>query len=101
MSSRSSTLLAACALALASSAVLNANAGEPANQLAEPTIGVNAKFKPLFNGRNLDGWKHVGPGEFVVENGVLKTVGGMGLLWYTGEKFRNAVIRVVYKAPDD
>jgi hypothetical protein len=57
-------------------------------------------FKPLFNGKNLDGWKHVGPGEIAVENGVLKTVGGMGLLYYTGEKFGNAVIRVVYKAPD-
>ena len=60
-----------------------------------------SEWKPLFNGKNLDGWKHVGPGEFVVENGVLKSVGGMGLLWYTGEKFGNATIRVVYKAPDE
>ncbi|WP_217705753.1 3-keto-disaccharide hydrolase [Peristeroidobacter soli] len=58
-------------------------------------------FKPLFNGKNLDGWKHVGPGEFVVENGALKSVGGMGLLYFPGEKLSNAVIRVVYKAPDD
>jgi hypothetical protein len=60
-----------------------------------------SEWKPLFNGRNLDGWKHVGPGEVVVENGTLKTVGGMGLLWYTGEKIGNAVIKVVYRAPDD
>nr|WP_298722137.1 DUF1080 domain-containing protein [uncultured Steroidobacter sp.] len=60
-----------------------------------------SEWRPLFNGKNLDGWKHVGPGEFVVENGVLKTVGGMGLLYYTGEKFGNSVIRVVYKAPDE
>ncbi|GFE79100.1 hypothetical protein GCM10011487_11000 [Steroidobacter agaridevorans] len=58
-------------------------------------------FKPLFNGKNLDGWKHVGPGEFVVENGALKSVGGMGLLFYPGEKFGNAVIRVVYKVSGD
>lgn len=58
-------------------------------------------WKPLFNGRNLDGWQHVGPGEVVVENGTMKTVGGMGLLWYTGEKIGNAVIKVVYRAPDD
>lgn len=101
MSSTSSALIAACAIVLASAAVPNAHAGEPANPLAEPTIGVSARFKPLFNGRDLDGWQHVGPGEFVVENGVLKTVGGMGLLWYTREKFRNVVLRVVYKAPDD
>lgn len=60
-----------------------------------------SEWKPLFNGKNLDGWKHVGPGEVVVENGTLKTVGGMGLLWYTGEKIGNAVIKVVYRAPDD
>jgi hypothetical protein len=60
-----------------------------------------SEWKPLFNGRNLDGWQHVGPGEIVVEDGVLKTVGGMGLLWYTGEKIGNAVIKIVYRAPDD
>ena len=60
-----------------------------------------SKWQPLFNGRNLDGWQHAGPGEVVVENGVLKTVGGMGLLWYTREKIGNAVIKVVYRAPDD
>ena len=49
------------------------------------------QWQPLFNGKNLDGWQHVGPGEFVVENGVLKTAGGMGLLWYTKEKFSNSV----------
>jgi hypothetical protein len=101
MSSRNPVLIAACALVLAAGTVPNAGAAEPANQLADPTIGVNAEFKPLFNGRDLDGWKHVGPGEFVVENGVLKTVGGMGLLWYTKEKFGNVVLRVVYKAPDE
>jgi len=63
--------------------------------------GGKSEWKPLFNGKNLDGWKQVGPGEFVVENGVLKSAGGMGLLYYTGEKLGNAVIRVVYKAPDD
>jgi hypothetical protein len=63
--------------------------------------GSTSEWQPLFNGRSLEGWKHVGPGEFVVENGTLKSVGGMGLLWYTGEKFGNAVIRVVYKVSGD
>lgn len=53
--------------------------------------------KPLFNGKDLDGWEHVGPGKFVVEDGLLKTEGGMGLLWYSGEKLGDCVIRVVYK----
>lgn len=54
-------------------------------------------WKPLFNGKDLTGWEHVGPGEFVVQNGVMRTSGGMGLLAYTGEKIGNAVIRVVYR----
>lgn len=51
----------------------------------------------LFNGKDLTGWKMTGPGKFEVENGLMKTVGGMGLLYYTGEKFGNAKIRVVFK----
>jgi hypothetical protein len=82
----SAAIIAACAMSVASAADSSAKASE---------------WKPLFNGRNLDGWQHVGPGEVVVENGTLKTVGGMGLLWYTGEKIGNAVIKVVYRAPSD
>jgi len=56
----------------------------------------------LFNGHDLGGWRHVGPGEFVVEDSALKTVGGMGLLVYDGRPFGNAVVRIVYKpeSPD-
>jgi hypothetical protein len=54
-------------------------------------------WKPLYNGKDLSGWKHVGPGQFVIENGLLKTEGGMGLLYYTGGKIGNATLRVVYK----
>lgn len=56
-------------------------------------------WRPLFNGKDLDGWSHVGPGRFVVENGALRTEGGMGLLWYTREKFADATIRLVYRVP--
>jgi hypothetical protein len=62
-----------------------------------------AGWKQLFNGKDLTGWKQVGPGHFEVEDGMLKTVGGMGLLFYTGGKIGNSVIRVVFKVtkPDD
>ena len=53
--------------------------------------------RALFNGKDLDGWQHVGPGSFIVENGLLKTQGGMGLLWYSREKIGRAKIRVVFK----
>jgi 3-keto-disaccharide hydrolase/uncharacterized protein DUF4440 len=54
-------------------------------------------WEPLFNGRDLTGWEQVGPGKFVLEDGVLKTQGGMGLLWFTPRKIGNSTIRVVYK----
>ncbi|MCC6341988.1 MAG: DUF1080 domain-containing protein [Bryobacterales bacterium] len=67
-------------------------------------VGVSldaAGWKTLFNGKNLDGWKMVGPGSFSVEEGMLRTHGGMGLLYYTGEKFGNCTIRVVFKTTGD
>lgn len=62
-----------------------------------PSYILAANWRQLFNGKDMTGWQHVGPGDFVIENGMLKSEGGMGLLWYTGEKFGNAKIRVVYK----
>ncbi|HWR53506.1 MAG TPA: DUF1080 domain-containing protein [Bryobacteraceae bacterium] len=56
-----------------------------------------ADFEPLFNGKDLTGWKHVGPGRFVIEDGMMKTEGGMGLLYYEKEKVGNATLRVVFK----
>jgi hypothetical protein len=56
-----------------------------------------AESRQLFNGKDLTGWKTVGPGRFVLEDGLLKTEGGMGLLYYTREKFGNQTIHVVFK----
>ena len=58
------------------------------------------EWQQLFNGKDLSGWKHVGPGEMTVENGLIQTHGGMGLLYYTDAKIGDAVIRVVYKMRD-
>ncbi len=54
-------------------------------------------WKQLFNGQNLDGWKHVGPGSMIVSDGLMQTQGGMGLTYYAGNKFGNCKIRVVFK----
>jgi 3-keto-disaccharide hydrolase len=56
-----------------------------------------AAWKPLFDGKSLDGWEHVGPGRFVIEDGKLRTEGGMGLLYYSREKLGDCTIKVVYK----
>jgi hypothetical protein len=57
-------------------------------------------WRQLFNGKDLTGWKQVGPGEHYVENGLLKSKGGMGLLVWEGEKFQNCIIRVVFAMRD-
>ena len=54
----------------------------------------------LFNGKDLTGWKHVGPGGDTVENGLIKTHGGMGLLYSTKGKFCDCKLRVVFKMRD-
>ena len=53
--------------------------------------------KQLFNGKDLTGWKHVGPGNMVVEDGLIHGVGGMGLLYWAGEKFGNCKFHLVYR----
>jgi hypothetical protein len=70
----------------------------PIPSQADETSDVkSSENKILFDGKTLENWKHIGPGRFVVEDGLLKTEGGMGLLWYTKEKFGDCVLRVVYK----
>ena len=60
-----------------------------------------AERQQLFNGRDLNGWKMTGQGRFEVENGLLKTVGGMGLLYYTREEFGDCTIRVVFRTQSE
>jgi len=59
------------------------------------------EWRQLFNGKDLSGWEQVGPGKFEVENGQLKTIGGMGMIYFPAEKFSNSVIRVVYTVKDN
>ena len=59
-----------------------------------------SEWRQLFNGKDLTGWKQVGPGSHYVENSLLKSKGGMGLLVWEGEKFQNCVIRVQFAMRD-
>lgn len=65
--------------------------------VAPSTRPPGATWRKLFNGTDLTGWKHVGQGSMSVENGMIRGHGGMGLLYYTKEKFGNCTIRVVYR----
>jgi len=77
------------ALAVIAAATLLLAAGKP-----------EAAWKPLFNGKDLTGWKHVGPGGMSVEDGLIRTHGGMGLLYWTGGKIGHCKLRVVFKMRD-
>ena len=88
---RTIPLLMIAALAL----VTHSPALGQAERPGEP--GAKDGWRPLFDGKRLDGWEHVGPGRFVVEDGMLRTEGGMGLLWYSREKLGDCTLRVVYK----
>lgn len=70
-------------------------------QQSKKTEPKSNDWQTIFNGQSLDGWQHLGPGSMVLENGMLRTEGGMGLLWYTREKFGNCIIRVVYKTDQE
>src|SRR5258708_17204146 len=61
------------ALLVAAAAVFLLASGKP-----------ETEWKQLFNGKDLSGWKHVGPGEMTVADGLIETHGGMGLLYWTG-----------------
>ena len=58
-------------------------------------------WRQLYNGKDLSGWQQVGPGKFVIEDGLLKTVGGMGMILYPAEKCSNVIIRIVFKVKDN
>jgi hypothetical protein len=68
--------------------------------LAQFAFAQSDPWKQLFNGKDLTGWKHVGPGEMTVSDGLIQTHGGMGLLYWSGGKLGNCIIRVVFKMRD-
>ena len=54
-------------------------------------------WRQLFNGKDLSGWQQVGKGTHSVEDGMIASSGGMGLLYWTKEKLSHCTIRLVYK----
>lgn len=54
-------------------------------------------WRPLFNGKDLTGWKQVGEGHFEVKDGLMCSRGGMGLLYWAGGKVKDVELRLVYR----
>ena len=63
----------------------------------KPLVEMAGRSIQLFNGVDLDGWRQAGPGGFRIDNRMLVTEGGMGLLWYSARQFENFELRVDWK----
>jgi hypothetical protein len=60
----------------------------------------NNDFEYIFDGKSLDGWQMAGQGRFIVvseDEGVLQSEGGMGLLWYTKQKYCNFILKLDWR----
>jgi 3-keto-disaccharide hydrolase len=96
-------LLAAMACGLGSgppSASAASGAAQP------PAPAEETGFTTLFDGtatgtpHSLDKWLQAGAGSLELQSdGSLKTVGGLGMLWFPGQEFGDMVFRVDYKDP--
>jgi len=73
--------------------------GSISSELAavEGALDADTAWTPLFNGQDLTGWKHVGDGFMTVEDGIIQTHGGMGLLYWTGGMLGNCEIHIEWK----
>ena len=47
-------------------------------------------------------WKHYGPGYFTLDKntGIMETIGGMGLFWYSVKKYKNFILELDYKTSE-
>lgn len=88
-------LVAACVISITFSCTSNNSGGS--NNVTSRQMADTTQWRPLFNGKDLTGWKHVGLGYMSVDSGMIRGHGGMGLLYWTGEKFGNCKIRAVWR----
>ena len=58
-------------------------------------------YRPLFDGRTLDGWKQAGPGQFTRRRRRRSTEGGMGMLWYQAKELKSYSLKLDWKLAGD
>ena len=58
-----------------------------------------AEPQQVFPGK-LSDWKMAGPGEFAITDNIATAKGGMGLWWFSQEKYQNATITIEFKIDD-
>ncbi|MEM6646649.1 MAG: ThuA domain-containing protein, partial [Bacteroidota bacterium] len=61
-----------------------------------------ADWVTLYDGSGTEGWVQAGPGEFIQEaDGSLLGTGGMGMLYYAQQSFRDFILELDWKAVHD
>lgn len=75
-------------------------AGLASASFSAPAIA-RAAFRPLFNGRDLDGWTPVGDANWTVTDGVLAADKGAMSFLVSRDSFRNFDLRVEIWVSDD
>jgi choline dehydrogenase-like flavoprotein len=69
-----------------------------AEAIVRNAFGAEAGFMPLGSGGTA-GWKMAGSGSFIELGGnIIESVGGIGLLWFTGQQFQNFILRIDWRA---
>jgi sugar phosphate isomerase/epimerase len=65
--------------------------------------GYQQILKRDFWGYSKLGWNHYGPGYFILDKrtGVLKSQGGMGLLWFSEKKFKDFILELDYNCAQE
>ncbi|WP_137992300.1 ThuA domain-containing protein [Streptomyces vilmorinianum] len=58
-------------------------------------------YRTLFNGETHEGWKQAGPGGFDIADRELRSVGGMGMLWYQAKEFTSYSLTLDWKMAGD
>ena len=66
------------------------------------TKGYTNLLKKSNGDYSKNGWNHYGPGYFTLDKdtGVLETIGGMGLFWYSAKKYKNFILELDYKTSE-
>lgn len=62
-----------------------------------------SSFTSIFDGKTLNGWKMAGEGRFVIveSDAALQSEGGMGLLWYSENIYKNFILKLEWKVSDE
>jgi 3-keto-disaccharide hydrolase len=66
----------------------------------DPAANQDSAEVVLFDGSSLSGWSHAGPGHFELRDGVLRSHGGLGLLWFSGQSFGDFELRLDWRTSD-